>query len=205
MPLPQQARGQQCHCPQPASQAVDQLLSVNQQDIGTHLHWRGIWCRLVEEHEQLARADAEVWCAELVGHVPTQRPKLEALLRPGNMHTQQAHIQLTASNAPSGGWVAELQHITDKSGSLCLLNHVDQLTDLHRGVEEAQPKQQLLELAGALAAPEEGWVTDGVGQVAAEQVLPAGAGSGAHTRQHRRCLSATAPPTGTGMMTGRPS
>jgi hypothetical protein len=40
-------------------------------------------------------------------------------------------------------------------------------------MEEAQSKQQLLELARALAAAKEGWVTDRVRHVAAEQVLPA--------------------------------
>jgi hypothetical protein len=42
-------------------------------------------------------------------------------------------------------------------------------------VEEAQPKQQLFELARTLAAAEERWVTDRVRYIAAEQVLPANA------------------------------
>lgn len=42
-------------------------------------------------------------------------------------------------------------------------------------MEEAQAKQQLLELSWTLTAPKEGRVTDGVSHIAAEQVLPADA------------------------------
>ena len=56
---------------------------------------------------------------------------------------------------------------------------------LHNGVEEAQPKQQLLEFPGPVAGTKKGWVAHGVGQVAAQQV---GAQACMTGRQQRRCL-----------------
>jgi hypothetical protein len=49
---------------------------------GMHLEWHCVW-RLIEEHQQLAGTDGKVWTAELVRHIPTQWPKLEALLLAG--------------------------------------------------------------------------------------------------------------------------
>lgn len=40
-------------------------------------------------------------------------------------------------------------------------------------MEEAEAKEQLLELSGPLASAKEGWIVHRVSQVAAEQVLPA--------------------------------
>lgn len=44
---------------------------------------------LIQKHLQLAHTDDEVWQAELVLHIPTQRPKLETLL-----HNKQAVVEI---------------------------------------------------------------------------------------------------------------
>lgn len=55
----------------------------------THLEGHGVR-ELIEEHEQLTGADGKVRLAELVGHVPPQRPKLETLLWQGQKQQHRA-------------------------------------------------------------------------------------------------------------------
>ncbi len=64
--------------------------------------------------------------------------------------------------------------------------HAIRHAHLDKSMKEAQPKQQLLEGCWLLAAVEEGWITDGIIQVALHQVGP----QALHTRQDcsiRRC------------------
>jgi len=59
-------------------------------------------------------------------------------------------------------------------------------THLDKSMKETQPKQQLLEGCWLLAAVEEGWITDGIIQVALHQIGP----QALHTCQDcndRRC------------------